>query len=731
MRRFSLPVLLVAICLLPVGIGTGTSAKGHAVAALEGALANKASEEAQVLEDYFSRAQSIDLLTANNPAFQDFYEQPGSRAAKVRSGGRVLDRANQALGYLERLFPASIGEACFIDRGGPENARLVRGVRATPTELSPDESGNPFFAPTFALRHGQVYQARPYVSPDTKEWVISNSTLMPTADGSKRAIVHFEVTIESFRQVAARLGNRFDVAVVDARSGAVVLDSRRPQRVGAPLGGPDDHRFGLIVAAGTPSGLRSVGDRPVAYQRLRHLRGNANDWYVLAAARTPVGTLYGVSGWSVAIVVVALVLLVVAAISFLDHHRTLVATSLADALTGIGNRRRLRLDLERGLKEASATKPLLLMLFDLDGFKAYNDTFGHPAGDALLVRLATALDGAMADHGGTAYRLGGDEFCILAGVDPDTTTPIVTAAAAALSDHGPGFSVTASYGAILLPQDSRDPSEAMRLVDQRMYAQKTSNRRSPDRQTRDVLLRALQERNPELAERHAAVAAGRRGRAPDGPAGRGAGRASPGRRVARRRQDGHPRRDPPQARPAGRRRVGLHPAAPAGRRPHHRRRARAGRGRQAGALHPRTLRRQRLPRRAGRRADPAGRPRDRRLRRLHRHDRPTTLRGPAQRPRGRGRAAVLRRRPVRSRGGQRAQRPGRRAGMATRPGRCRRRRRCPARTRLRPPDPAALNPWPSTSGAAACQVRQRSQACPGCHAGWCGLRAAAARHPGQ
>jgi diguanylate cyclase (GGDEF)-like protein len=506
MRRFSLPVLLVAICLLPVGIGTGTSAKGHAVAALEGALANKASEEAQVLEDYFSRAQSIDLLTANNPAFQDFYEQPGSRAAKVRSGGRVLDRANQALGYLERLFPASIGEACFIDRGGPENARLVRGVRATPTELSPDESGNPFFAPTFALRHGQVYQARPYVSPDTKEWVISNSTLMPTADGSKRAIVHFEVTIESFRQVAARLGNRFDVAVVDARSGAVVLDSRRPQRVGAPLGGPDDHRFGLIVAAGTPSGLRSVGDRPVAYQRLRHLRGNANDWYVLAAARTPVGTLYGVSGWSVAIVVVALVLLVVAAISFLDHHRTLVATSLADALTGIGNRRRLRLDLERGLKEASATKPLLLMLFDLDGFKAYNDTFGHPAGDALLVRLATALDGAMADHGGTAYRLGGDEFCILAGVDPDTTTPIVTAAAAALSDHGPGFSVTASYGAILLPQDSRDPSEAMRLVDQRMYAQKTSNRRSPDRQTRDVLLRALQERNPELAERHAAVA---------------------------------------------------------------------------------------------------------------------------------------------------------------------------------------------------------------------------------
>jgi HD-GYP domain-containing protein (c-di-GMP phosphodiesterase class II) len=112
----------------------------------------------------------------------------------------------------------------------------------------------------------------------------------------------------------------------------------------------------------------------------------------------------------------------------------------------------------------------------------------------------------MAEHGGTAYRLGGDEFCILARVDPDATTPIVAAASQALTERGAGFAITASYGAILLPQESRDVTEALRLVDQRMYAQKASGRRSPDRQSRDVLLRALQERSPELAERHAAVA---------------------------------------------------------------------------------------------------------------------------------------------------------------------------------------------------------------------------------
>ena len=506
MRRFSLSVLMVAICLLPVGIGSGTSAHSHAVAALDGALANTASAQAQVLEDYFSRARSIDLLTANNPAFQDFYRLPGSRTAKIRAGGPVLNKANQALGYLERLFPDSIGEACFIDRNGPEIARMVRGKRATLEDLSPDESGAAFFGPTFALGHGQVYQARPYVSPDTNEWVISNSTLMPTSDGSKPAIVHFEVTIESFRKVAARLGSRFDIMVVDARTGQVVLDSRQPQRIGTALGSPDDRRFQLVTQAGSSQGSSSVGERPLAFQRLQRQPHNANDWYVVAAARTPVGPLYGVSGWSIALVVAALALLVFAAISFLAQHRLLVATSMTDALTGIPNRRQLKTDLERGLKDASPAKPLLLMLFDLNGFKGYNDSFGHPAGDALLVRLAKALEQAMTDHGGSAYRLGGDEFCVLAAVDPSATNPIVASASQALSEHGGGFSISASYGAILLPQESQDVVEAMRLVDQRMYAQKTSARRSPDRQSRDVLLRALAERNPELAERHAAVA---------------------------------------------------------------------------------------------------------------------------------------------------------------------------------------------------------------------------------
>ena len=70
-------------------------------------------------------------------------------------------------------------------------------------------------------------------------------------------------------------------------------------------------------------------------------------------------------------------------------------------MTGLGNRRKLLLDLEATLDEPQAGSTLL-MIFDLDGFKGYNDTFGHPAGDALLARLGGKL---AAVPGGSAARI--------------------------------------------------------------------------------------------------------------------------------------------------------------------------------------------------------------------------------------------------------------------------------------------------------------------------------------
>ena len=65
--------------------------------------------------------------------------------------------------------------------------------------------------------------------------------------------------------------------------------------------------------------------------------------------------------------------------------------ALTDALTGLGNRRALMDDLARSPRGSPPPRPRALVLFDLDGFKRYNDTFGHPAGDVLLARLGGSL----------------------------------------------------------------------------------------------------------------------------------------------------------------------------------------------------------------------------------------------------------------------------------------------------------------------------------------------------
>jgi diguanylate cyclase (GGDEF)-like protein/putative nucleotidyltransferase with HDIG domain len=168
-----------------------------------------------------------------------------------------------------------------------------------------------------------------------------------------------------------------------------------------------------------------------------------------------------------------------------------------DALTGLPNRRALQLDLDDALAQTERGIPAVLVLFDLDGFKHYNDSFGHQAGDALLVRLGGALERDIASLG-SAYRMGGDEFCALLRPGLQPIGPLVAAAASALSDHGEGFSVTSSWGSVILGEEARDPEEALRLADQRMYARKRSGRTSVGRQTTDVLLRALAERHPDL-----------------------------------------------------------------------------------------------------------------------------------------------------------------------------------------------------------------------------------------
>jgi diguanylate cyclase (GGDEF)-like protein len=498
MRALSFVALIVGVLLIPTALGLAKVDRDRRVSELERTLVAEADEHGGALESYFARARSIVLLTANSPAFADVLAAPGTRAQKVRRQGRELADVTHQLTYLERLYPSSIGEVCFIDAGGEELARVVRGEVAAPAELSTEEKRTPFFAPTFALRFGQTHQARPYVSPDTGEWVIANATLIPQRDGRKRAIVHFEVTIESFRRAMGQT-QRAELRVIDGRTGRVVIDGRRRQPVGAALGVAGDRRFAALARRAGDSGVAEVAGRKVAYQRIASTAGNANDWIVMASARAPLGGLLaGVGVAPLVMLALALSVIALSGVSLRAARRELEAHATTDALTGLGNRRKLLADLERRVRTMRSDDPVVLTLFDLNGFKNYNDTFGHPAGDALLRRLGSALAEAVTPFGGEAYRQGGDEFCVIAGAG--RRHELEQAACRALSDSGDGFTVTTAFGSVVVPQEPGAAAEALRRADRAMYAQKHSGRATAGRQSSDVLLRVLAERDPELGD---------------------------------------------------------------------------------------------------------------------------------------------------------------------------------------------------------------------------------------
>ncbi len=187
-----------------------------------------------------------------------------------------------------------------------------------------------------------------------------------------------------------------------------------------------------------------------------------------------------------------------AAAEIVAHH-AIREQAMTDPLTGLGNRRRLTADLSRVFSADANVGASLLLLFDLDGFKDYNDTFGHPAGDELLARLGGRLQQAVAGAG-SAYRLGGDEFCahvILDGADPEG---LIARAAAALNETGPDSSIRPSFGVVVLPQEAEDGSRALRLADERMYADKRGRSNAACSQATEVLIRTIRARQPELDE---------------------------------------------------------------------------------------------------------------------------------------------------------------------------------------------------------------------------------------
>ncbi|MBR1196176.1 diguanylate cyclase [Bradyrhizobium sp. AUGA SZCCT0240] len=167
-----------------------------------------------------------------------------------------------------------------------------------------------------------------------------------------------------------------------------------------------------------------------------------------------------------------------------NNDRLTVIASI-DMLSGLANRRgfQSRLDFE-WMKAQQYNSELSLLMIDVDHFKLYNDTYGHPEGDACLTRLGETLAGIAADTMGFAGRYGGEEFCLLL---PNTDSlkalaigEMVRTAVLDLkiphhtSSH---HTVTVSIGvAGTLPNDAQRPGDLIEAADAALYAAKHRGR---------------------------------------------------------------------------------------------------------------------------------------------------------------------------------------------------------------------------------------------------------------
>jgi diguanylate cyclase (GGDEF)-like protein/PAS domain S-box-containing protein len=153
--------------------------------------------------------------------------------------------------------------------------------------------------------------------------------------------------------------------------------------------------------------------------------------------------------------------------------------ALHDALTGLPNRSLLGDRLTSALAVAQRQDaPLSLLMLDLDGFKAVNDTCGHHAGDLVLIEVAARLSGTLRESD-TAARLGGDEFVLLLPATPlvgaiETARALVDFIVAPIIVEGKPLTVGASIGIAVFPNHGRDAEVLLAAADSAMYEAKHS-----------------------------------------------------------------------------------------------------------------------------------------------------------------------------------------------------------------------------------------------------------------
>jgi diguanylate cyclase (GGDEF)-like protein len=167
-------------------------------------------------------------------------------------------------------------------------------------------------------------------------------------------------------------------------------------------------------------------------------------------------------------------------LTYRERYEDLLARTGSDALTGTLDRHSLESHGRRAVEMAAhAGRPLALLLIDLDHFKAFNDRFGHAAGDAVLKGIAKEIIAA-ARASDFTYRFGGEEFIVIAdGVAGDDALALgerIRRRIAGIPGKDPATWMSASIGIASCPHDATDYNTLFEIADRRLYQAKAAGR---------------------------------------------------------------------------------------------------------------------------------------------------------------------------------------------------------------------------------------------------------------
>jgi diguanylate cyclase (GGDEF)-like protein len=491
MRRSALLGLVLSLLLGAIAVSV-TLDKEHARRnEQDRALQAATTAEIQRISDGERQTTGAQALLAVDPAVRALVgSQPPSeheRAADVSSTAMALEA-------MQRSSFVPLSAACLDDSRGRQ---LVCAPTARPVTF-PAQLGSEFIS--LARRAPQGSASGLFTSPASGQ--LSVAFLGPLMiDGQLRGLVHLDISVASTRGISSLLVDDtpgVEVQLASYTHGILLLDnpSSRLTAAGIRFQGSLSPSFAV---GSHPRLMLSSGHRAMVATLPLKIAGGQQVAVVVTQVAANPSFLNSWSDAMWAVLALALAMLIASVAGLVMSGRWLTRELSTDPLTGLLNRRALMLELPRICEKASEDEPAFLWFFDLNGFKQYNDSFGHVSGDALLARLGEQLGEAVRPHG-DAYRLGGDEFCVLISNPVCDPHALFQEAREALEDHGGAFTISASAGAVELAREASTPTQALRLADQRMYREKAMSRGGSAELITSVLQAALAQRHPDLGE---------------------------------------------------------------------------------------------------------------------------------------------------------------------------------------------------------------------------------------